>query len=107
MDRCVRRASVGALALVVLLVGASITASAATPTGQRLRTLATAANVLIGYASMNNFDTASDSAQYTQTAMQEFNILTPENALKWDATEPQQNTFTFGAGDTHFNFALA
>lgn len=105
----VRLGSIAALILAAGLLAASgsFTASAATPTGQRLKTLAAAANVLIGYASMNNFDTASDSAVYQQTARDEFNILTPENALKWDATEPQQNTFTFGAGDTHINFAIA
>jgi endo-1,4-beta-xylanase len=82
-------------------------AQAATPTGQRLKTLAAAANVLIGYASVDGFDTMGDSAMYRQTAIEEFNILTPENALKWDATEPQQNSFTFDRANTHINFAIA
>src|SRR6185503_9354835 len=107
-DRRVRWRSAGAITLGVLLVASlNLPVQAATPTGQRLRTLATAANVLIGYASVDNFDTMADSAPYRQTAIEEFNILTPENRLKFDATEPQQNTFTFASADTHINFALA
>src|SRR4051812_44005851 len=105
----VRWASVGAVGLtaIVLLALSVPAANAVTPSGQRLRTLASAANVLIGYASADNFDTMADSAPYRQTALEEFNILTPENRLKFDATEPQQNTFTFASADTHINFALA
>src|SRR3954447_12662121 len=47
-----------------------------------------------------------DSA-YTTIAGREFNMVTPENEMKWDATEPSQNNFNFGPGDTIVNFAVA
>jgi endo-1,4-beta-xylanase len=95
--------------LAALVAGALfIPATAAptgTPTGQRLRTLA--GSFLIGYASRTGFNTMSDSATYKSVAASEFNILTPENDMKIDATEPQQNVFTFTAGDEHIAFAQA
>src|SRR4051812_45576973 len=48
----------------------------------------------------------NDSA-YTTIAGREFNQVTPENEMKWDATEPSQNNFTFGAGDQIVNFATS
>lgn len=35
----------------------------------------------------------------------EFNSMTPENAMKWESTEPSQGNFTFADGDRHANFA--
>ncbi|MGC4879822.1 endo-1,4-beta-xylanase [Micromonospora sp. DT43] len=40
----------------------------------------------------------SDS-QFASIVNREFNQLTPENEMKWDATEPQQGRFTYGGGD--------
>ncbi len=75
------------------------------PSGQRLRDLA--GSLFIGYASMDNFTTAPDSAQYQETARTEFNILTPENAMKFSNIHPSQNTFNFGPADQHVAFAQA
>ncbi len=36
---------------------------------------------------------------YTRLLGQEFNSLTPENALEWDAVEPARNQFVFTAAD--------
>ena len=38
---------------------------------------------------------------------QQFNFVTPENEMKWDATEPTQNVFTFERGDAIVAFAAA
>ena len=48
----------------------------------------------------------SDSA-YTTIANREFNMVTPENEMKIDATEPQQNVFNFAPGDQVYNWAIA
>ncbi|MFF9021925.1 endo-1,4-beta-xylanase [Streptomyces eurythermus] len=36
---------------------------------------------------------------YAGTLDREFTAVTPENEMKWDATEPTRNTFTFAAAD--------
>src|SRR5688572_1886608 len=46
----------------------------------------------------------SDSV-YTTILNREFNSVTPENEMKWDATEPQQNNFTYGSSDQIVNHA--
>ncbi|WFE45875.1 non-reducing end alpha-L-arabinofuranosidase family hydrolase [Verrucosispora sp. WMMD1129] len=48
----------------------------------------------------------SDGA-YTTILNREFNSVTPENEMKIDATEPQQNNFTFGNADRIVNHALS
>ena len=44
-------------------------------------------------------------AAYVTTAAAAFDFVTPENEMKWDATEPTQNVFTFGSGDAITAFA--
>ncbi|MEU6375142.1 endo-1,4-beta-xylanase [Streptomyces sp. NPDC046909] len=46
-----------------------------------------------------------DSA-YTTIAGREFNMVTPENEMKIDATEPQRGQFNFTAGDRVYNWAV-
>ncbi|WP_416905449.1 endo-1,4-beta-xylanase [Micromonospora echinospora] len=43
---------------------------------------------------------------YTTILNREFTSVTPENEMKIDATEPQQNQFTFGNADRIVNHAL-
>ncbi|MEU5260916.1 endo-1,4-beta-xylanase [Amycolatopsis sp. NPDC021455] len=47
-----------------------------------------------------------DSA-YTTIAAREFNMVTPENEMKPDATEPNQNQFNFSSGDQVYNWAVS
>ncbi|MGZ3778596.1 MAG: endo-1,4-beta-xylanase [Mucilaginibacter sp.] len=42
---------------------------------------------------------------YATVVTREYNSVTTENALKFDATEPQQNQFDFSGGDYILNFA--
>jgi hypothetical protein len=35
---------------------------------------------------------------YATILNREFNSVTPENEMKWDATEPQQGSFSYGNG---------
>ncbi|MEU5184261.1 endo-1,4-beta-xylanase [Streptomyces longwoodensis] len=46
-----------------------------------------------------------DSA-YTTIANREFNMVTPENEMKIDATEPQRGQFNFTNGDRVYNWAV-
>ncbi|MEU2438647.1 non-reducing end alpha-L-arabinofuranosidase family hydrolase [Streptomyces rubradiris] len=47
----------------------------------------------------------SDST-YTSIADREFNMITPENEMKWDAVEPSRGNFRFAAADKIVNRAL-
>ncbi|MFI7439950.1 endo-1,4-beta-xylanase [Nonomuraea indica] len=49
---------------------------------------------------------ANESA-YRDLAATEFNQITAENAMKWDATEPSQGRFTFDGADAVVGFAAA
>jgi endo-1,4-beta-xylanase len=101
------------LLVVLVLIGVALsfgttryTAQAQTlPPGSRLRDLA--GSFLIGYASRSGFQTMSDAAQWQTVARREFNLLTPENDMKWDTIHPQPNQFNFGPADTHVAFAQA
>ncbi|MFD8500688.1 endo-1,4-beta-xylanase [Amycolatopsis sp. NPDC059657] len=46
-------------------------------------------------------------SQYTTILDREFNAITPENEMKWDATEPSRNSFTFGSADRIADHARA
>jgi endo-1,4-beta-xylanase len=39
-------------------------------------------------------------AVYTGILDREFTMVTPENEMKWDATEPSQNSFSYSSADT-------
>ncbi|WP_046779589.1 non-reducing end alpha-L-arabinofuranosidase family hydrolase [Streptomyces yangpuensis] len=47
-----------------------------------------------------------DSA-YTAIADREFNMITPENEMKWDTVEPSRGNFNFGPADRIVDRALA
>ncbi|MCT2583569.1 endo-1,4-beta-xylanase [Actinophytocola sp. S1-96] len=49
----------------------------------------------------------SGEASYRDIAGSEFNVVTAENAMKWDATEPQQGQFNFSGADQIMDFAEA
>ncbi len=42
---------------------------------------------------------------YAGTLAREFNMIEPENAMKWNATEPARGQFNFAAGDQVVEFA--
>jgi endo-1,4-beta-xylanase len=79
-----------------------VTATPAQAAGP-LRTLAAARGKFIGTALAT--DSLSNEAMYRTVAAREFNQTTPENAMKWDATEPNNNQFNFSGGDQIVNFA--
>ncbi|GAA2860788.1 beta-xylanase [Actinoplanes cyaneus] len=46
-------------------------------------------------------------ATYTGILNREFNSVTPENEMKWDATEPSQGRFTYTNGDRILNQGIS
>jgi endo-1,4-beta-xylanase len=44
-------------------------------------------------------------ALYASTLAREFNMVEPENALKWETVHPEPQTFNFSQGDQVVNFA--
>jgi hypothetical protein len=49
--------------------------------------------------------TLRNESREVDTIKKEFNSMTPENAMKWESTEPTQGNFTFADGDAHVAFA--
>jgi endo-1,4-beta-xylanase len=95
-----RTAAVALAATVAFGAALAIPAQAAST----LKDLATAAGKDIGFALAP--DKLSESA-YTSIADSEFTLVVPENAMKWDATEPSPNSFSYGSGDQVVSYAAA
>ena len=71
---------------------------------QTLRREADRAGVLVGAAvDPRRFN----EADYTRTLAREFNLVEPENAMKWGTIRPDRETFNFGPGDAVVAFARA
>lgn len=71
---------------------------------QTMRRRADAAGVLVGAAvDPRRFGEAA----YASTLAREFNMVEPENVLKWGTLRPDRNTFDFRAGDSVVRFARA
>jgi endo-1,4-beta-xylanase len=87
-------------ALLISFMGVA----SAEPTGERLRRLADAHNLLIGYASHTGFSQGQDADKYQNIARTEFNVLTPENQMKWRDIHPEWNRYNWEA-DEHVLFA--
>jgi len=94
-----RLATVAAVAVAAVLVVASPSQAAGplrTVSGTRFIGYAANADLL---CSNTATCTSGSNATYRSVANTEFNQVTPENALKWDATEPNPGQFTFTAAD--------
>jgi len=86
-------------------VGAVVISSPSYASGP-LRTHAQPRGKFIGYAAnaqllCNNSATCTSGsdATYRNLAATEFNQVTPENAMKWDTTEPTDNNYQFAQAD--------
>lgn len=89
--------------LAVLLV-LSVLASGGACAAQTLRQAADKIGLLVG--------TAADpplfsQTKYARTLASQYNMIEPEGAMKWRATEPSQGVFDFKAGDRLVAFAEA
>ncbi len=106
MSSATRVRRFGPIRIVTVVATALLVAVATTSVASAASTLGAAAAQSGRY-----FGTAiaagklGDSA-YTTIANREFNMVTPENEMKPDATEPNQGQFNFTAGDQVYNWAV-
>ena len=70
--------------------------------GESLRNRAAKAGVLIGAAVNASYLSETD---YTSTLSREFNMVEPEDAMKWEALRPDAKSFDFGSADRIVEFA--
>jgi len=98
------RLGLGVSAGVALVTGAMMALAPAADAATTLGASAAQSGRYFGAAVANN--KLSDST-YSSILDREFNMITPENEMKWDATEPSQNNFSFGAADNIVAHATA
>ncbi|MBO0924283.1 endo-1,4-beta-xylanase [Cellulomonas sp. zg-ZUI199] len=92
-------------ASAIAIVALAVTAAAAIPAqaaGSTLQEAAAQSGRYFGTAIAAN--KLSDST-YVTIANREFNMITAENEMKMDATEPNQNQFNYSQGDRILNWA--
>src|SRR3954469_18262299 len=84
------------------LVAGALVAPWASAAGSTLGQAATQSGRYFGTAMGTN---AVSTSTDTTIAAREFTMVTPENEMKPDATEPNQNQFNFTNGDRIYNWA--
>ena len=98
----------GAVIAAIAAMGTLATggaAQAALAPGTSLKTLAAAqGNRYFGSGMTQNLLL---NATVTQLQTQQFNMVTPTNEMKWDATEPGNGQFNFTSADAMVNYATA
>ncbi|WP_051367289.1 endo-1,4-beta-xylanase [Hamadaea tsunoensis] len=94
----------GVAAGVALVTGAMMVLAPAADAATTLGASAAQSGRYFGTAVPNS--KLGDST-YSTILDREFNMITPENEMKWDATEPSQNSFSFGAADAIVAHATA
>ncbi|MFB6774737.1 endo-1,4-beta-xylanase [Streptomyces sp. NPDC056337] len=92
--RCLARTAAAGLVAVAALATAGHTAEA--EAADTLGSAAAGQGRYFGAAVAANH---LGEADYAATLDREFTSATPENEMKWDATEPSRGTFTFAAAD--------
>jgi endo-1,4-beta-xylanase len=101
------------LAATVIAAAGAIALTTTSQASAPLRNHAAAINKFVGYAANasllcnNSAACTSGNAQYRAIAAAEFNQVTHENALKWEATEPSNNNYQFAQADGVIAFAQA
>lgn len=73
-----------------------------------LATYATRAGKRIGVAATawRGYDLSNDNDNITKVITREFNMIEPENELKFEPTEPTEGVFTYGDADKIVNYAI-
>lgn len=73
--------------------------------GSRLRDLADQAGIHFGYAALLNNHARADGALYRDIAAAEFNLVTPENSMKWGFANPERGVYRLEDADRVVAFA--
>ena len=89
--------------LRIVVYGLLVFFLAATPAPQSLRQSAQHSDILIGTAVRSA--QLSESA-YSDTLAREFNLLEPEDEMKWEVLRPDPESFDFSQADRLVDFAL-
>jgi endo-1,4-beta-xylanase len=100
-----RRSTVvaGAVALILVPAAVAVANGNGKPADTSLRALASRQGLRVG--------TAVDAAQlgsnaaYTGIVADQFSVVTPENAMKWEAVEPSRGVYDWKAADDLVKFA--
>src|ERR1700716_1696203 len=92
------------LCKILVLVGLVIGTVASPLPAPSLRHAADRIGVLVGTAVRPS---QFSEAPYVSTLAREFNMVEPEDAMKWWVVRPRQNAFDFGRGDEIVHFAQA
>ncbi len=82
-------------------------ASAFVLPGERLRTLADAHGLELGYASLVEISEQPDAAVYERIAGAEFNMVTAENSMKWGYINPEPDRWRYEDADRLVGVAKA
>ena len=77
------------------------------PPATSLRAYASAKNFYIGSTALVNQLANTAEPLYKQTLTSQFNMVTPENAMKWATIHPQVATYDFSGADAIADVALA
>ncbi|MFI5934152.1 endo-1,4-beta-xylanase [Actinoplanes sp. NPDC051494] len=94
--------------LMAAVTGAVVTATiAVTGTANAATTLGASAAQTGRYFGAAIAAGRLGDSTYTRILNTEFNSVTPENEMKWDATEPSQGRFTYTNGDRILNQGLS
>ncbi|KAI8812223.1 putative endo-1,4-beta-xylanase [Cladochytrium replicatum] len=86
------------------VIAAFVAASANRASGQGLNAMAQAKGRYFGFAADVSELQDSGTANLHKTHS---GLITPGNQMKWDATEPQQNVFSYSEGEKIVSFAKA
>jgi endo-1,4-beta-xylanase len=89
--------------IFILLAAAVCVGFGSAPQEASLRGAATAAGMLIGAAVR---PAQFSEVSYAATLALEFNMLEPEDALKWEVIHPAPQSFDFSQGDQAIDFAI-
>jgi endo-1,4-beta-xylanase len=80
-----------------------VTTSGLPPGERTLRESAAVRGMVVGAAVTN--EPLRDDPRYGGLLAREYNAVTPENAMKWDAIHPAPDRYTFGPADAIVQFA--